>query len=75
MQNIFGLPIFVSQYKDIFVKRIADLIGKKFPFVVNIEPRRMMGYESQGMILAADFEDTPVVFHLDEDVSNGTLIR
>ena len=53
----------------------ADLIGKKFPFVVNIEPRTMMGYESQGMILAADFEDMPVIFHLDKDVNNGTVIR
>jgi len=34
-----------------------------------------MGNESQGMILAADFEDKPVIFHLEKDVSNGTLIR
>lgn len=53
----------------------ADLIGKKLPFVVNIEPRKIMGNESQGMILAADFEGAPVIFHLDKDVSNGTLIR
>ena len=52
-----------------------DLLGKKFPFVVNIEPRNIMGHESQGMIVAADFEDVPVIFHLDKDVSNGTLIR
>jgi len=29
-----------------------QLIGKEFPFVVNLEPRTIRGVESQGMILA-----------------------
>ena len=31
-----------------------SLIGKSFLFIINLEPRRMMGEESQGMILAAE---------------------
>lgn len=31
-----------------------DLKGKQFVFVCNLAPRKMMGEESQGMILAAD---------------------
>jgi tryptophanyl-tRNA synthetase len=31
-----------------------DFSGKQFFFVVNLEPRKMMGEESQGMILAVD---------------------
>lgn len=31
-----------------------DLQGKQFVFVLNLQPRKMMGEESQGMILAAD---------------------
>src|SRR2546430_9962665 len=31
-----------------------DLKNKQFVFVFNLEPRKMMGEESQGMILAAD---------------------
>lgn len=31
-----------------------DLIGKQFIFVTNLEPRMMMGQESQAMILAAE---------------------
>ena len=27
------------------------LIGKKIPVLMNLEPRKIMGYESQGMIL------------------------
>lgn len=31
-----------------------SLVGKQFVFVFNLAPRKMMGEESQGMILAAD---------------------
>jgi methionyl-tRNA synthetase len=30
-----------------------QLVGKKFPFAVNLEPRTIRGLESQAMILAA----------------------
>ena len=30
-----------------------DLTGKEFIFVLNLQPRKIMGEESQGMILAA----------------------
>jgi methionyl-tRNA synthetase len=33
-----------------------DLKGKQFVFVINLEPRKFMGEESQGMILCADSE-------------------
>jgi methionyl-tRNA synthetase len=33
------------------------LVGKKVPFVTNLEPRKMMGLESNGMILAVHDED------------------
>ncbi len=32
----------------------ADFQDKQFVFVTNLQPRKMMGEESQGMILAAD---------------------
>lgn len=32
----------------------SDFAGKRFLFVVNLEPKKMMGEESQGMILAVD---------------------
>jgi methionyl-tRNA synthetase len=32
----------------------TDLEGKQFVFVFNLAPRKMMGEESQGMILAAE---------------------
>ena len=36
-----------------------ELIGKQFIFVLNLAPRRMMGEDSEGMILAADGEHGP----------------
>ncbi len=52
-----------------------ELVGKQLPFVVNIEPRKMMGLESQGMILAADSDDKAVILLLEQTVINGTLIK
>lgn len=33
-----------------------DLLGKQFIFVINLEPRKLMGEESQGMLLCTDDE-------------------
>lgn len=33
------------------------LVGKQCPFLANLEPRVIRGFESQGMILAASTED------------------
>ena len=34
-----------------------ELVGKQCPFLANLEPRIIRGFESQGMILAASNED------------------
>lgn len=35
----------------------GTLVGKQFLFLVNLPPRKMMGLESEGMILAAKFTE------------------
>jgi len=52
-----------------------DLIGREIIVVVNLEPRTLMGIESQGMLLAADNESKPVLLKPDEEVPPGTKIR
>src|SRR3990167_5503352 len=57
-----------------------DLVGKQFPFIVNLEPKKIgpEGDYSQGMMLAADLildpekldEGKPVLFQLQEKVPN-----
>src|SRR4051794_36267263 len=32
----------------------SQLVGKQFVYITNLEPRMMMGLESNGMLLAAD---------------------
>jgi len=51
------------------------LVGKKFPFLVNLEPRVIRGFESQGMILAASHEDTLALLVPTQDVPAGTKIK
>ena len=52
-----------------------ELKGKQIPIVANLDPRMMMGLESQGMILAADKDGEPILIHPDEKVANGTAVR
>lgn len=67
-----------------------DLEGKQFPFLVNIEPKKIgpEGDYSQGMMLAASQElekpvlvsdeetkEKPVLLEPSEPVSNGTKIK
>lgn len=52
-----------------------DLKGKQIPVLVNLDPRMLMGLESQGMILAADISGEPVLLHPDEKVANGSMVR
>lgn len=52
-----------------------ELIGKQFPFVTNLAPRMLRGYESQGMILAASHEETLALLNPTKSLPNGTRLR
>ncbi len=52
-----------------------NLIGKEFPFIVNLEPRVIRGLESQGMILAVDVEDQPILMSPDKEVPPGSIVK
>ncbi len=49
-----------------------DLIGKQCPFLVNLEPRKMMDMESQGMLLAVNVDNKAVLLHPDKVVPSGS---
>lgn len=51
------------------------LPGKQIVVLTNLEPRTLMGIESQGMLLAADIEGRPVLLMPDKIVPEGTKIR
>lgn len=52
-----------------------DLVGKTLPFIVNLEPRSMMGLESQGMLVATDAGDAAVLLLPEKQVPAGAKIR
>ncbi|HEX8140240.1 MAG TPA: methionine--tRNA ligase [Pyrinomonadaceae bacterium] len=53
------------------------MIGRKVIVVANLKPRKLRGYESQGMILAASIgaEGKPVIATFTEDVPNGARLK
>ena len=53
------------------------LVGRKVVIVANLEPRKLRGFESQGMLVAASVgkEDRPVLVTFAEDVPNGARLR
>ncbi len=52
----------------------SDLEGKFLPFIVNLEPRNFRGEESQGMLMAIEDEDGPVLLEPSRKVKEGTLV-
>jgi methionyl-tRNA synthetase len=53
------------------------LIGRKVVILANLEPRKLRGIESNGMIIAASVgkEDRPVLVSFTENVPNGARLR
>jgi len=51
------------------------LMGKELPVLVNLEPRKFKGIESQGMVLAVDVDGKPVLLHPEEEVPPGSIVR
>lgn len=51
------------------------LVGKKFPYIVNLAPRTIRGFESNGMILAGTHEGTLALLQPSSDVPPGTHIK
>ncbi len=53
-----------------------DLVGKKIVVVTNLQPAKLMGVESNGMLLAATGSDgVPVILTPERDVEQGSRIK
>ena len=51
-----------------------EMIGKNVVFIANFKPRKMMGLESNGMILSAEFEDGLTALTTINDIQSGAEI-
>lgn len=80
-EKLLKLKIDLGDEKRQIVAGIAqfykseDLIGKEIVVVANLEPKKLMGIESQGMLLAANVNDQPVILIPEKEVPPGTKIR
>lgn len=52
-----------------------EMAGKQVVIIANLDPRMIMGFESQGMVLAAsDADGRPVILTPAGEVASGTKI-
>lgn len=58
-----------------FFPEINPLVGKRYAFVTNLEPRSIMGLESQAMIVAASTEENIAFFDAGDKIPPGTLLK
>lgn len=66
-QAVAGL---LQQYKP------EELVGRKCAFILNLQRRKMMGVESQCMILAAeDDKDNVVILQPEKEIAEGSRIH
>lgn len=52
-----------------------SLVGKQCPFLVNLEPRVIRGFESQGMILAVSHENVFALLHPHQALPAGAKVK
>ena len=80
-QKLVKLEVDIGTEKRQMVAGVAEayppetLIGKRIIVVANLKPARIRGVESQGMLLAADVGDRPIIPFFGEDVPAGTKVR
>lgn len=58
-----------------FFPDLGVLVGKEMPLLLNIEPRKLRGFMSEGMVMAADSADGPVLLHPEKEVLPGSIIK
>lgn len=80
-QKLYKLTVDFGNEKKIAVSGIKqyykpeDLLEKKFVFVTNLERRKIMGVESECMILAVEDGDKVVLIQPEKNVKEGSKIR
>lgn len=59
----------------------SEIKGGQYVFIINLEPRKLMSEESEGMILAADINtanetnDKPILIKPQSEAPNGSTIK
>src|SRR5262249_23958467 len=57
------------------VYTIEELLGRQIIVVTNLKAAKLMGVQSQGMLLAASVEGKPILAGFLSKVPNGTIVK
>ena len=68
-----GIRTVAAGIKNIYLKE--ELLNKRVVCVVNLEPKRVAGIESQGMILAAGEGENVAIISPERDVAEGSRVH
>lgn len=63
----------ISGIKE-YYPEIEKLIGKQVLYIVNLEPRMIKGFESNGMLMAVG-NDKPIFLIPEENVESGSKVH
>ena len=80
-KNLLKLTVSLGEETRTVVAGLAkhyapeDLRGRQVILVANLEPAKLMGVESQGMVLAAEDGEKLLLAGVDEAVAPGAPIR
>jgi methionyl-tRNA synthetase len=80
-KKLMKMTVFTGDEERTIVAGIAtkytseELVGRKIVIVANLQPAKLMGIESNGMILAASIDGEPSLLSVDAAVPAGTKVK
>jgi len=80
-KKLMKLTVFTGDEERTIVAGIAtkytpeELVGRKIVIVANLQPAKLMGVESNGMVLAASLDGEPSLLSVDPSVPAGTKVK
>ena len=80
-KKLIKLTVFDGENERTLVAGIAtkytpeELVGRKIVIVANLQPAKLMGIESNGMVLAASIDGEPSLLSVDPSVPAGTKVK
>jgi methionyl-tRNA synthetase len=80
-KKLMKMTVFTGDEERTIVAGIAtkytpeELVGRKIVIVANLQAAKLMGIESNGMILAASIDGEPSLLSVDAGVPAGTKVK
>jgi methionyl-tRNA synthetase len=80
-KKLIRMSVFTGEEERTIVAGIGtkyapeELVGRKVVIVANLQPAKLMGIESNGMVLAASIDGEPSLLSVDAAVPAGTKVK